>query len=510
MLIAGDGMREQRLTRSESTEETTRARPQDKRARSKLLRWNERMGVDLAIMGGTFVLGDGTTAEGLGIAVRGDRIVAICSRDELPPAQRVIDATGRVVVPGLIDPHVHTRAPGYDYKEEFETCSAAAAAGGITTFLAMHTVKPPTTTRENVRRLIDFGSSRSIVNFNVYGLVVDSNIQEIPKMASLGISGFKVLMGYRFEKSDWRKHVEGLFCPTDGRLLEAMRLIADTGIPLAAHAENDDIVHVNQERLQAQGRKDPLAHLEARPSIAEEEAISRLMLFTRRCGNRLHILHLPGKEGVRLVREGQARGVKVTSETCPQYLLMTHEEHMARYGSVAKINPPIRTKADQDALWEGIQSGGIDVIGTDHSPHTDEEKMVDRPQDDIWNAVAGFVGVETGIPLMLTEVNRGRLTLVRLVDLCSTEPARIFGLYPDRGTLRVGGAADITILDLGREWTIDRHKLHSKTTVTPFHGWKVKGKPAHTIVNGKVVYEESRVVGKPGDGRFIPARHESV
>jgi allantoinase len=465
------------------------------------------MEADLVIRNGTVLPGDGTVVEGVGIAVKGDRIAAICLQEELPPARRVIDARGKHVVPGLIDPHVHTRAPGYESKEDFETCSAAAAAGGITTILAMFNVEPPTISLENFQVLIGYGNAHTMVNFNAHGLIIESNLNEIPKMADAGISSIKFLMGYKFDISGTggRSDVKGLACPSDGVMLDAMRIMAETRLPLSCHAENEDIIHHLQSVLKAQGRNDPLVHLAARPNVAEEEAISRLIIYTRACGNKLHILHLPGREGVRLVRQAQEEGLAVTSETCPHYLLMTHEEHMPKYGSVAKINPPIRSRADQDALWEGIRLGGIDVIGTDHSPHGDEEKMVDRPHDDIWKAMAGFVGVETSVPLMLTEVNKGRLALTKLVDLCSTNVARLFGLYPDRGTLRVGGAADITILDLRREGVIDRRKLHSKTTVTPFHGWKVRGMPTHTIVNGKVVYEEGTIRGKPGDGRFISA-----
>ena len=466
------------------------------------------MTADLAIRGGTYVLGDGTMAPGLGLVIKGDRIVAVCLQDEVPEAKRVIDAAGKYVVPGFIDPHVHTRAPGFEYKEDFETSSAAAVAGGTTTFLAMFNVNPPAISADNARNLIEHGRAHSRVNFNVVCLVVENNLGEIPAMAALKVAGFKFLMGYKSEVSAWAADSRGWACPPDGIMLDAMGIIADTRVPLTAHAENDDIIGHQQDVLRRQGRKDPLVHLEARPNIAEEEAISRLILYTRARGNKLHILHLPGKEGVRLVREAQRAGLPVTAETCPQYLLMTHEEHVARYGTVAKINPPIRSKADQDALWEAVHvhGGGIDVIGTDHSPHTEEEKMFNNPHEDMWSGIAGFIGVETRIPLMLTEVNRGRVSLTRVVELCSTNPAKIFGLYPDRGILRTGGAADIAILNLQKPWVIDRRKLHSKTKVTPFDGWKVQGKPIYTIVNGKIAYEDDVVYSRPGDGRFIPAQ----
>jgi allantoinase len=194
-----------------------------------------------------------------------------------------------------------------------------------------------------------------------------------------------------------------------------------------------------------------------------------------------------------------------TAVRCPHYLLMTNAEHVSTYGTLAKINPPIREQPDQDALWQAVESGSVDVIGTDHAPQPDDDKKLHRRHEDMWSALPGFAGVETSIPLMLTQVNKGRLTLERLVELCSTNPARIFGLYPDRGVLRAGAIADITLLDLDEEWTIDRRRLHSKATATPFDGWPVRGKVTHTIVNGQLVYDEGRILGTPGQGRFVRA-----
>lgn len=461
------------------------------------------MKADLVIRNGTCVVEGGADPQRLNVAIVGDRIAALCINDALPAAERTIDATGRYVLPGFIDTHVHTRAPGYEHKEDFVTCSSAAAAGGITMFLAMFNVKPPTISEENCLRLIRYGELHSLVNFNIYGLVVDDNFHEIEKMASLGIASFKILMGYARDEA-----AKGLACPSDGRLLDAMRLIAPTGVPLAAHAENDDILHHRRHILQREGRRDAMCHLESRPDIAEAEAITRLVTFSRFIGNKLHILHLSSGAGMQAVLRAKKDGLPVTAETCPHYLVMTNEEHMVKYGSLAKINPPIRSGDDQRALWDGVECGGIDVIGTDHAPQTDHEKMLGRAHEDIWAALPGFAGVETGAPLLLTQMRQGRLSLSKLVEIYSTNAARIFGFYPDRGTLRVGSIADIGIWDIDREWTIERHSLHSKCTATPFHGWSVRGQPSHVIVNGTVVYADGEVVGRPGSGRYVPATHD--
>jgi len=460
----------------------------------------ETLVADLVIRNGILVLEDGSEASGLAIVIRGNRIAAICLQDDAPPSRQVVDAGGAAVVPGFIDPHVHTRAPGYEHKEDFESCSAAAVAGGITTFLAMFNVIPPNTTEQNCRSFIEYGEAHSLVNFNMYGLITPTNFDEIAGMARLGISSFKVLMGYKFETAQ-----QDLSCPSDGPLLDAMQMVSQTGLPLSVHAENDDIIRHRQQRLRVEGRKDPAAHLLSRPNLAEEEAINRCIIFSRRVGNRLHFLHVSSKEGIERIREAKREGLPVTAETCPHYLLMTNGDHVARYGSVAKINPPIREQADQDALWQGINEGYVDVIGTDHAPQTDDEKLLQRTHEDIWSALPGFAGIETCIPLLLTEVNKGRLTLAKLVEVCSRNPARIFGLYPQRGSLRAGAEADIAILDPRREWLVDRRHLHSKATATPFEGWNVKGSVTHTIVNGTLVYENGEVLGRPGHGRFVRA-----
>lgn len=469
------------------------------------------MPADLVIKNGTYVLPGSTMVKDLGIIVDKGKIQSICPPEYLPEGQRTIDATGKYVLPGLIDPHVHNRAPGYEYKEDAETCSAAAAAGGITTTLLMFNVKPIVRDQETFQYFVDYTSQHSIVNFNVHSILVEGNFDQIPILAKAGVASFKVLLGYKFDVSgaggQGRPDTIGTNAPEDGGLLESMRILAENNLVLLAHCENDNVISRIQAGLKAKGQTGPLVHTIARPRVASDEAISRLIAFSKDTGCHLHVIHLETGNGLQMIHKAQFEGQNVTSETCAHYLLMTHEEHMAKVGSVAKINPPIRSQFDQDELWKGIANGSVTVIGSDHSPHTPQEKMTDRPFDDVFQAMAGFVGVETTAPLLLTEVNKGRLTLLRLVELMSTNIAKLFGLYPELGALQSGSRADVTIVDLAREGVIEASKLHSKTTVTPFDGWKVKGMPVQTIVNGKVVYDEGTVVGKPGDGKFVRAYH---
>ncbi len=465
------------------------------------------MAADLVIANARLVEAGGVIAEDVALVVDDGQIRAIVKPDYAPNGEIEIDARGKLVLPGLIDSHVHTREPGYEYKETITTCTEAAAAGGISLIMAMFTTKPLINDVDGLTFFQDLANTQSLVNYNCIGLVVEGGLANIVPLADAGIGALKVLIGYRYDVTNRGPDSRGWNAPGDGELLEACHVIAETGMPLAAHAENDHIIHWRESALRAQGRVKPEVHTTARPSVAEEEAVSRLITFAETAGNRLHIVHLASGRAMQIAREAQGRGIPVTVETCPQYLLLTHEADVVRLGSVAKINTPIRTAWDQETLWGGIADGTVTMIGTDHSPHTPEEKQVDTPFDDIFAAVAGFVGVETSVPLLLTEVNHGRLSIERFVELFSTGPAKTFGLYPDRGSLRVGTAADITIVDMEQASRIDATKLHSKTRVTPWDGREVRGMPTHTIVGGKVVFADGMVVGRPGDGRFVRARH---
>ena len=246
------------------------------------------------------------------------------------------------------------------------------------------------------------------------------------------------------------------------------------------------------------GRKDPMVHPEARPSIAEAECTARAIMFAAHCKSKLMIYHVSAKEAVQLVREAKQRGQDVMAETGPHYLICEADDMIRKgLGSMLKMNPPIRSKEHGEALWKGLLDGTVEVIGTDHSPHTSEEKMENDRFSDIWKAIPGWPGVETNVPLMLTQVNEGKLTLNHYVKVQSEGPARAWNLWPRKGNLNVGADADVTIVDLKKEGVIDKNKLHSKPKLTPFHGWKVKGMPVYTIVRGHVVMKDGALLGKP-------------
>ncbi|MBI2304824.1 MAG: allantoinase AllB [Chloroflexi bacterium] len=444
------------------------------------------MSVDLVVKNGTVVAPDFSYEANL--VIHGGKFVAITRDKDLPSAKAVVDAAGCYVLPGIIDAHVHFREPGMTYKEDFATGTTAAACGGVTTIIDMPNVVPITSTVANFKDRVALLTPKALVDFGLLAVIVQDNLEEIVPLGKTGVIGFKIFMG---------ETIGNIPAPDDGAILEAFSNVAKTGLRCGVHAENNQIMQYLIKKLKAQGRTDPLAHAESRPNVCEAEAIQRAILFAREAGSRLHIYHMSTKEGVELVGEAKARGQDVTAETGPHYLLMGNED-MPRLKSVLKMNPPVRTKDNAEKLWQGLLDGRVDMIATDHSPHTPEEKF----KDSIFDAIAGFVGVEICVPIMLTEVNKGTLSINKYVQLASENPARVWDMYPQKGTIQVGADGDLTIVDMSREGMVDSDKLHSKNRITPFNGWKTKGAPVCTIVRGQVVMKEGQITGEP-KGRLV-------
>jgi dihydroorotase len=420
-----------------------------------------------------------------GIGVDEGRIAVIAKDSTLPQADKVIDAEGNYLLPGVIDTHVHFRDPGTtSYKEDWTTGSNAAAAGGVTTVFDMpgsadHAalVKNATVLNEKIA----VATKKSIVDFGVYGLVQEGNLAELVPMAKAGAIGYKTMLGVSASKTP---------VINDGTFMASLEIIAGTGLRSALHCEDQDLLGYYAEKLK--GRNDPLLHAEARPNVCEAEAVSRAIVFSRATGAKVHVVHASAKETVELVRDAKAKGIQISMETCPHYLVLTNDD-AKHIGSVLKMNPPVRSKEDADSLWEGIKDGTVDNIATDHSPHAPNEKI----KENFWEVTPGFCGVETQVPLMLTQVNEGRLPITRYVQLSSEAPAKLFGIYPRKGALQVGSDGDLTIVDMKKESQIKSEKLHSKTKMTPFDGMKVKGMPIYTIVRGNVVMDHGQLVSKP-------------
>ncbi len=443
--------------------------------------------VDLVIRNGRIVSPDGVVAASL--AIRAGTIVAIGDDDLMPPAAETLDATGCHLLPGIIDSHVHFREPGYEYKEDWGTGTAAAAVGGVTTVFEMPNTHPPTADLDALRLKQEAAGRQAHVDYGIYGLLDENNLGELERLAAAGVVGFKCFMGNTFGD---------LPAPSDGAMLEAFEIIARLGKRIVVHAENPSIMARRQDQMEKAGRSDPLAHLAARPAICEIEAVSRAIHFAEWTGARLHIAHKSSKDALDIVRQAKARGVDVTVETCPQYLLLDTED-MKRLGNVMRVNPPIREPGHAEPLWQALRDGVVDMIATDHAPHTIAEKT----DPNVWRCCCGFPGVETAVPLMLTQVAAGRLSLEHYVRVSSVNPAKAWGLYPRKGALQVGADADIAIVDLAREGRVRAAALHSKSKITPFDGRALKGLPVATLVRGRVVARDGALVGAPGWGKPV-------
>lgn len=447
------------------------------------------MKADLVVRGGSVVTPTSTFAGG--VAISNGKIVAVGDDRSLPAGREVIEAAGLHILPGIIDAHVHFRDPGLTHKEDFGTGSTAAACGGVTTVIDMPNVIPPTENAEQVQAKRRIAESKSLVDFGILGVVHQTNVGDILPMAEAGAIGYKIFFG---------ETIGNLPSPDDAVCQEVFPTITKSGLVMSVHAESRALQSYWTEKSKAEKKNDPIFWEQSRPFICEAETIDHLIFFAELYDTKLHIAHTSTKQGVRLVARAKQRGLRVTAETCPHYLLREASE-MARLGPLLKMNPPVRSRDHAEALWEGLLDGSVDMIATDHSPHTYEEKGTDRTgkllKPTIYDCVSGFVGVETAVPLMLNEVNNGRMTLNQYVRLASENPARVWQMYPRKGSLRPGADGDLTIVDMQKVMTIDSTRLHSKNSPTPFDGWKVRGAPVYTIVRGNVQMRHGEPVGKP-------------
>jgi dihydroorotase len=443
---------------------------------------------DLVICNSKLVTPD--TVLDASLAIKDGRILAVGAFDSMPPAKEVFDASGLHILPGAIDVHVHFRDPGYPHKEDWDSGTAAAACGGVTCVFEMPNTIPPAGTGEILAEKHKIAAAKARVDFGLYGLLGDDTIANVPELVEVGVIGFKLYMGNTFGK---------IPSPSTGAMLEAFEVVAPTGKRISLHAETNSIMERRQTRLMAAGKADQFAHLAARPPVVAVEAVSRATVLAEWTGARIHVLHISSADELRPLREAKARGVDVTGETCPHYLMLSTDDY-TRFPGVIAVNPPVREARNQSPLWAALKDGTIDLIATDHAPHAPEEKT----RNDIWTVDCGFPGVETQMPLMLTEVNGGRISITDYVRLSAFNPARIWGLYPRKGSLAPGADADIAMVDLTRAMTIDDAQLHSRSKISPWHGRRVQGLPIHTLVRGRFVMRNRELVAdSKGWGRSV-------
>ena len=456
------------------------------------------MEVETVITGGVVATASGQNR--VGLALDRGKVVAIARDEALPAAREQLDATGLIVIPGLIDTHVHVRDPGKIEREDFQTATAAAAAQGITTIMEMPIASPPVNSAQSLVDRIEAVRDKALVDYAFYGGAAIENLDQIDEMAEAGAIGFKT---FRTSPPAGReKEFIGLSCPDPGGYLRVLERIADTNLVSAVHAEEELVVRRIATDLKATHDGGPLSHARSRPEVVEWASVAQSLVLARAAGARIQIVHCSSPYSVELIRRARAEGIRATAETCPQYLFLT-EADLEKHGPFAKTNPPLRPAEIVDELWERVASGDVDAIGTDHSPFLVEEK--EPYWKDMSKAAPGIPGLEAFLPLMLTAVNNGRVSLERMVALTSENAARIFGLYPRKGTIQVGSDADLVLVDLQREAKIDSSTWHTKSrgTARVWDGRIVRGAVVMTLSRGKVVVRDNRVVAEPGWGQFV-------
>ena len=428
-----------------------------------------------------------------------DGIISTISKEKLT-AEKIIDAKGKIVLPGTVDPHVHIRAPGHDERETFESGTKDAASGGVTTVIEMPISTPPPHSPELVQRRMDIASQEVVVDIAFFGAAGTDCLEDIIPCAKSGIVAFKTFL---HEAPPGRKEeFIGLTAPNTGDQYELMEKVAKTGIMIGFHAENNDMINKNIARLRSEGKTSPLYHGRSRPPVVEIETVAKILLFAEKIGTKVEICHISTPEVVELVNRAKSKGVYAIAETCPHYLFL-NENALEKVGVFAKCNPPLRSEEERVKMWEFVRDGSIDIIGSDHAPYTKEEK--ERGSEDIFTPPAGFPGLSTRLPLLFTAVKEGKIRLDKMVELICENPAKIFGLYPQKGTIAVGSDADFVIFDPDKKDIISKDKMFTKCrdSALVYDGWEVYGKPEKTIVRGKIVFDNGEIIVSPGYGEII-------
>jgi len=453
------------------------------------------MSFDLIIKGGKVVTaGDIFEAD---IGIKDGKIAAI-SKD-LQDADEIIVASGKLVMPGMIDGHTHMDMPfmGTFSSDDFETGTRAAAFGGVTTIINFAIQEKGKSLKDAIETEYAKAKGKSFIDYAFHVAVTDMRedvLAEIPEVMKDGITSFKLFMTY-----------ESLMV-TDDVLLEVLEVVSKNGGLVGVHAENYYMIKFLTKRLLAEGKTAPIYHAYSRPNCCEEEAVGRAALITKLIGGRLYIVHLSTAEGLSRIEEAQNEGVRVYAETCPQYLLLDESLYNEPDFGGAKyvMSPPLRKEKDRVALWNGLRKGTIQLVGSDHCPFNMKDQKI-MGKDDFTKIPNGAPGVETSLPLLYSEgVAKGRISINRLVEVFSTNPAKLYGLYPKKGCIAVGSDADIVILDPEKEVTLSVDTLHHNVDYTPYEGWKVKGYPVTTIVRGKIVCNDGEFFGEKGYGEFLP------
>jgi allantoinase len=457
------------------------------------------------IANGTLITPEGT--QRADVLCEHGRIAGLLDAGAQVQADERLDATGLLVFPGFIDPHVHSRDPGLTEKEDFAHVTRAALAGGLTTILDMPNAVPPLTDVATFEQRAREHAAVAQVDFGLWAQTLGAeNLDQLRHLANAGAVAFKLFWGYGLDRRTKRliytladSPPEEVLPPTPlGEIHDVMRELADAGALMAAHCEDREIMGAAERALgrPIEGYADLLT---VRPRLAETISVGLAAQLAADTGCRFHVVHVSAAQTVTLLRQAQARGTPITGETCPQYLLLTDADY-AELGPRMKVYPPIRTAADQAALWTGLADGTLSSIGSDHAPHTAEEQersLATRP--------AGILGVETLAPLMLDAMYRGRVSPEGIAALLAGRTAALYGIDHRKGLIRIGSDADFTLVDPARTFTIDAERLHSLNPSSVWHGHRGHGVPVASVLRGAVLMRDGEPVGSPC-GQFVRSR----
>ena len=456
---------------------------------------------DLVIRNGTVATAADVFRADIGV-VNG-RITAIA--EKLPKGAREIDATDRLVLPGGVDAHCHIDQPsltGAVCADDFRSGSISAACGGTTTIIPFAAQLKGQSLRAAVEDYHRRAAGKAIIDYAFHLIISDPTEQvlgqELPALIRDGCTAFKIYMTYEDLKLN------------DRQILDVLALARREGAMVMVHAENSDVINWLTDRLEAAGKTAPRYHGTSRPMPVEREATHRAISLAEIVGVPILLVHVSGREAIEQIRWAQQRGLRIYAETCPQYLFLT-EDDMAKEGfegAKCVCSPPPRDKANQEVVWQGLASGVFQVVSSDHSPtryNDPKGKMISGAKSSFRNIPNGVPGIETRMPLLFSGgVSEGRLELTRFVSLTATEPARLYGLYPKKGTIAIGSDADIVIWDPNREVTITNDILHHDVDYTPYEGQKVRGWPVLVLSRGEEICRDGKVVAEIGRGRFLP------
>jgi dihydropyrimidinase len=457
------------------------------------------MSFDTVVRGG--LVGTAEAVFRADIGIRDGRIAAI--GEDLGPADTVIDATDRLVLPGGIDSHCHIEqmsAAGVMTADDFASATTGAAFGGTTTVISFAAQQRGTDLEETVADYAKRAVRGALVDYSFHMIVTDPNaktLAQLPGLIRQGHRSIKLFMTYDRLKVD------------DEHVLAVLRLARETGATVCVHAENHGMIAWASERLLAAGHTAPRYQPMSHPRLAETEAFHRLIAMAELVDQPITIFHVSTAEGAEIVREARRRGVQVTAETCPHYLLLTADEldRPGLEGGKWCCSPPLRTASDQDALWESLARRDLQIISSDHAPYSWDEagKLKNGPSATFRQIANGLPGLELRQLLMFDAmVSQERMTVPDFVELTATAPAKHYGLYPKKGTISIGADADLVLWDPQRRTTVNWADLHDRTGYSPFEGRQLRGFPETVLLRGTVIVDEGELFARPGSGQFLP------